>query len=143
LMPLFRRGKKAAHPALKQMKKMMKALEKGKKLPDLEVRSRQEIVTDLFVNKIHAVGLEPSADSGYVPVSHTPLARFLRECGLADDMVEAIMAGIFEEESEDSVREIIQAAAETPDINLTSEELAQAQELAVEEWRRKRKASLV
>ncbi|MHA1772398.1 MAG: hypothetical protein ACTSYL_12020 [Candidatus Thorarchaeota archaeon] len=138
-MPFFRK-KKRAHPAIKQVKKMQKAIEKGKRLPDLEVASRQDIVTRLFVNRMMEAGLEPSADSGYVPVSYTPLARFLRDCGLSDVIAEAILSGILEETTEEGVRTIIAASADTPDISLTQDELKHAQDLAVEEWRRKKKS---
>lgn len=119
---------------------MQKAIEKGKRLPDLEVESRQAIVTRLFVERMLAAGLEPSMDSGYVPISYTPLARFLRDCGISDVIAEAILSGIMEETTEDGVRIIIEASVDTPGISLTDDELKQAQDLAVDEWRRKKKS---
>ena len=135
----FLRRSKAAHPAVKQVKSLLKAVQKNKKLPNIEVASRQEIVSRIFEERMHAVGLEPVDSTGHIPISSTPLARYLRGCGLNEDIVDAIISGILEEESEESVREIISAAAETPDITLTDRELSHAQELAVEEWRRKQK----
>jgi hypothetical protein len=92
---------------------------------------------------MRALGLEPGSDSGYIPVSHTLLARYLVERGVHEDTVSAILDGLMEEESEPQVRAIIDAAADTAGVDLTSEELAKAQDLAVIEWtnlRRSREA---
>ncbi|MFW9797960.1 MAG: hypothetical protein ACFFE2_13045 [Candidatus Thorarchaeota archaeon] len=120
--------------ALRQMRRMTSELDKGKDLSDPSVATRQEIITKKFNSQMQELGLEPASDSGYVPVSHTPLARYLKDRGVEDDTVGAILAGLMEEESEVEVRAIINAAAETPGVDLTGEELEKAQELAVSEW---------
>ena len=129
--------------ALRQMRRMASELEKGKDLTDPVVTSRDDIVTKKFNSQMQQIGLEPATSSGYVPVSHTPLARYLKERGVEDDTVSAILAGLMEEENEAEVRAIILAAAETPGVDLTGAELEKAQDLAVSEWtnvRRSREA---
>ncbi len=123
---------------MKQVKRLMKAFEKGKPPPQLEVRDRQEIVTTLFESRIRAIGLEPSMASGHVPLSQTPLARFLRERGLPEDVVEAVVSGVAVEETEAGVRSLIEAASEALRTKLQPDEVRKAQNIAVEEWRRHR-----
>jgi hypothetical protein len=137
-----KKGKvKAKGYLIKPMKKMASEAEKGKQLSVPPVRTRQEIITEMFESKISDIGLKASTSSGYVPVSHTPLARFLKERNVAEDMVSAIIAGIMEEESEDAVMAIIVASADSPEIGLTGDELEKAKTLAVQEWRNVKKAS--
>ena len=121
-------------PILKQMRRMVSEVDKEKDMKEPVVQTRQEIITGKFNSQMQSIGLEPATDSGYVPVSHTPLARFLVERGVHDDTVSAILAGLMEEEGEAEVRAIIDAAADTPGVDLTGEELAKAQDLAVVEW---------
>jgi hypothetical protein len=128
-------------PVVKQMKKMITQIEKERPVDAPEVRSRQEIITGMFESKMEALGLEPSTDSGYVPVSYTPLARFLKERGVSDDIAGAILDGLMEEETEAEVVAIIDAAAETPEFSLGPEDLAKARELAVEEWKNLRRSA--
>ena len=120
-------------PIVKQMRRMVSEVDK-EKVKEPVVQTRQEIITKKFNSQMHSIGLEPATDSGYVPVSHTPLARFLVERGVHEDTVSAILAGLMEEEGEAEVRAIIDAAADTPGVDLTGEELAKAQDLAVVEW---------
>ena len=121
-------------PVVKQMRRMLADVDKEKELIEPAVQSRQDIITKRFESQMNAIGLEPSTDSGYVPVSYTPLARYLIERGVSDDTVGAILDGLMEEASEESAREIIDAAADTPDVDLTGEELEKAKQLAVDEW---------
>lgn len=118
---------------------MRKLIEKDKKFSVSETRTRQDIITVLFEGKTEAIGITPSTDSGYIPTSQTPLARYLRRFGVVDDIIDAILAGLAEEESEPAVREIIEAAADTPEIELEGDHLRQAQDLAVEEWTKLRR----
>jgi len=76
--------------------------------------TRQTIITKMFEDKMQAIGLEPSKDSGYRPTSHTPLVRYLREYGISDDVIDAIMTGLDEEGSVDNIREIIEDLREGP-----------------------------
>ncbi|UCH03691.1 MAG: hypothetical protein JSW05_08830 [Candidatus Thorarchaeota archaeon] len=122
--------------AAKRMERMIGDIDKGRDVRAPDVKSRQSIITGMFESKMRAVGLEPTTESGYIPVSYTPLARFLSERGINDDIVSAITSGLKEEESEEDVRSIIEAAAGTPDVDLTPTEIEKAQELAVEEWTR-------
>ena len=124
---------------MKPMKKMSSEAEKGKKLSVPPVQSRTEIVTDLFESKLAAIGLKASAASDYVPVSHTPLARFLKDLNVPESTVSAIIAGIMEEETEEDVKVIIEAAS--PELGLTGNELENAKDLAVEEWKNVKKIS--
>ena len=126
---------KAKGHLMKQIQKMDGQAEKGKELTVPPVRSRQEIITQLFESKTNAIGLKASTEGGFVPISHTPLARFLKDRNVAENTVSAIIVGIMEEESEADVRTIIEVAADSPEVNLTSDELEKAKELAVEEWR--------
>jgi hypothetical protein len=124
----------------KRMERMISDIDKGRDVRVPEVESRQSTITNMFASKMRAVGLEPTTESGYVPVSYTPLARFLSEHGISDDIVSAIASGLKEEESEEDVRAIIEAAAGTPDVDLTPSEIEKAQDLAVQEWNRLRGA---
>lgn len=127
-------------PVVKQMRRMILDVEKEREMIEPSVHSRQEIITTIFDSQMNAIGLEPAADSGYIPVSHTPLARFLIERGVHDDTVDAILAGLKEEETEEHVRGIIDATADTPGVDLTGEELEEAKQLAVDEWNNVRRS---
>jgi len=124
---------------IKQMQKMENEAGKGKKLSVPPVRSRQEIITEMFESKTRAIGLQASTSSGYVPVSNTPLARYLKERNVLEGTVSAIIDGIMEEETEKGVRSMIEAAS--PELGLSNDELENAKDLAVEEWRNVRETS--
>ena len=126
---------KVKGPLMKQIGKMIGETEKDNKLSVPAVKTRQEIITRMFESKMDAIGLEPSKDGGYIPVSSTPLARFLKDRGVPDDTINAILAGLMEEAQETEVRAIIDAAADSPEINLVGNELDKAKDLAVEEWK--------
>jgi hypothetical protein len=137
-MVQFGRKKPKKSEIGKQIKKMLSATEKGK-LPDApDTRSRQELITEMFEEKLEELDMKPSSDSGYIPVSLTPLAQKLLQCGVSDEIVSAILAGLQEVESELSVKDIIDAAAESPEVHLTGKDLEEAKELAVDEWKRLR-----
>ncbi|MFX1263174.1 MAG: hypothetical protein ACFFAZ_13885 [Promethearchaeota archaeon] len=136
-----RRGGPSRSPAVGKIQRMIGDVEKERTVKVPEVKSRETIVTEIFESEMRLVGLQPSTETGYIPVSYTPLARFLAERGIANDIASAISAGLKEEETEEDVRNIIDAAAGTPDIDLTPEEIKKAQDLAVEEWNRIRKSS--
>ncbi|MHA1636550.1 MAG: hypothetical protein ACTSUB_00900 [Candidatus Thorarchaeota archaeon] len=138
---MFRRKKPKEKPIIKQMKKLHSSIQKGKKLQVPEVPTRQDAISLLFDKKMESVGIVPSTDSGHIPTSQTPLARYLRKYGVADLIIDAISAGLIEEESESSVRDIIEAAADTPDVNLEGMFLDRAIELAIEEWNRRRRSN--
>lgn len=121
-------------PVMKQMRRMTSELDRNKEVSEPVVRSRQDIITQKFNSQMQAIGLEPATSSGYVPASHTPLARFLIERGVHNDTVSAILAGLMEEENETDVQAIIDAAADTPGVDLTGAELEKAKQLAVDEW---------
>ena len=126
-------------PIVKQMRKMISQAQKGKDMEPPHVKDRQEMITDMFGKEMIALGLTPSAAGGHVPVSYTPLARFLRERGVSDEIISAILDGLMEAETADEVLEIINAAAETPDMNLGPMDIEKARVLAVEEWKNLRK----
>lgn len=123
-------------PMMKQIRKMISETEKGKELSVPPVRSRQEIITQIFESKMNAIDLAPSKDSGNIPVSYTPLARFLKDRGVTDDTISAILAGLMEVEDEADVRNIIDATADSKEVNLIGEELDKAKTLAVHEWKK-------
>ena len=127
-------------PIVKQMRRMVSEVDKEKDMKDPVVKGRQDIITEKFNSQMQSIGLDPGTDGGYVPVSHTPLARFLKDRGVHEDIVSAILDGLMEEENEIDVRAIIDAAAETPDVDLTGEELLKAQDLAVTEWTKARRS---
>ncbi len=127
-------------PVVKQMRRMILDVEKEREITTPAVPSRQEIITKMFDSQMNSIGLEPSTDSGYVPVSYTPLARFLKERGVHDDTIGAILDGLKEVETEAHVCEIIDAAADTPGVDLTGEELEKAKQLAVIEWNNVRRS---
>ena len=120
---------------IKQMQKMEGEAGKNKKLSVPPVRSRHEVITEMFESKTRAIGLEASTASGYVPVSYTPLARFLKERNVPEDTVSAIIDGIMEEKNEADVMAIIEASADSPEVDLIGDELEKAKALAAEEWR--------
>jgi hypothetical protein len=126
---------------VKIMQKMRSITEKGKIPYPPVVKDRQTIITQLFENKMQAIGLTPSTDSGHIPVSSSPLAVFLRDRGVPEDIVAAIITGLKEEESEIDVMNIIDAAADTPDVSIHDSDLEKAKNLAVEEWKREKRTS--
>jgi len=138
---MFRRKGKKKFQYGKQMRKMQSASEKGKVPEAPTVRTRQDIITDIFASKMHEINLEPSTDSGFIPVSYTPLSQMLSEHGVSNDIISAILSGLQEEDNEQSVRDIIDAAADTPDVHLSGDLLEEAKDLAVEEWKRLRESS--
>ena len=140
-MILRRRRKAKDKPIIKQMKKLLTSVQKGKKIQEPDVSTRQDMISHLFEEKMESIGIEPSKDSGHIPTSQTPLARYLRKYGIKDDIIDAISVGLIEEESESAVRDIIDAAADTPDVNLDGMFLERAQDLAVEEWNRRRRSN--
>ncbi|UCE09212.1 MAG: hypothetical protein JSW61_09545 [Candidatus Thorarchaeota archaeon] len=121
-------------PIMKQVQKVKSAVDKGRTPPEVTVRSRLTIVTRLFEEKMEKVGLEPSSDSGYIPVSQTPFASFLAEHGVNEDTIGAILAELKQIESESGVAEIIDAVAETPGVVLEGADTETAVQLAIEEW---------
>ena len=141
IFAIRRRGGPSRSPAVGKIQRMLGDVEKERAVKAPEVKSRETIVTEMFESEMKSVGLQPSTESGYIPISYTPLARFLAERGIANDIASAISAGLKEEKTEEDVRNIIDAAAATPDIDLTPEEIEKAQDLAVEEWNRVRKSS--
>jgi hypothetical protein len=140
---ILRRRKKRQNepPILRHVSKMLSNIQKGKDLHPPVVMTRQDIITNMFSSKMTAIGITPSTDSGYLPTSQTPLARYLRKYGVPDDIIDAIMAGLAEETTAQSVRDIIDAAADTPTITLEGVYLERAKDLAVEEWDKKRRSN--
>ena len=128
-------------PVVKQMRRMMMEVDRDREIMEPSVQSRQDIITKKFESQMSAIGLDPSKDSGYVHASYTPLARFLIERGVNDDTVGAILAGLMEEATEESVRGIIDAAADTPGVDLIGPELDKAKQLAVDEWNNLRRST--
>jgi len=137
---LLKSKPRSSVPVLKQIHRMSSEVEKGKDITEPAVRSRQEIITAKFISQMQSIGLEPSTDSGYIPVSYTPLARFLKERGVQDDTVSAILAGLMEEDNEEDVQAIIDAAADTPGVDLMGAELEKAKQLAIDEWNNVRRS---
>jgi hypothetical protein len=121
-------------PIMKQIQKMKSAVDKGRPPQDGTTRSRQTIITSLFEEKMESVGLEPSTDSGHIPISQTPLASFLSEHGVNEDTVGAILGELKQIESEAEIVDIIDAVAETPGVVLQGEDVVIAKRLAVDEW---------
>jgi hypothetical protein len=128
-------------PIVRQMGRMMSDIDKDKTVTTPPVRSRQEIITGLFETEMQTVGLEPSTEAGHIPISSTPLAKFLVSRGVPEDIIEAILTGLETEETEEDVMEIIAAAAESPTVNLEERHLDTAKRLAVEEWSRSKRTS--
>ncbi len=135
-----RRGGPKESQIVRTMTRIMSDVEKGKPFSVVGDTTRQTLITKRFNEKMAKLGLDPSTESGYIPVSYTPLARYLGERGVPDDIISAILAGLKEEESEEEVREIIEAAATTSSIDLSPAEVEKAQDLAVEEWTRTKRA---
>ncbi len=138
---LIRRRPKgpAGPPIIKRMSKMMSRIEKGKPIKDAPVKSRQDIVTERFEEKMIAVDLQPSTDSGHIPTSRTPLAKYLLDHGVAESTTDAIVNELSGLESKEAVKEILDAAAESEGVSFTSVELDMAKQLALEEWLRSRR----
>jgi hypothetical protein len=129
----------AGPPIITYMSKMVSRIEKGKPIKDVPVKSRQDIITESFEEKMHAVGLQPSTSSGHIPTSRTPLAKYLLDHGVAESTTDAIINELNELESKEAVKEIMDAAAEGEGVNFTSVELDMAKQLALEEWMRARR----
>ncbi|TFF94314.1 hypothetical protein EU546_05050 [Candidatus Thorarchaeota archaeon] len=129
-------GDKGKGPVMKQMKKMISTIEKEKDFDEVNVKSRQEIITEEFLGKLQKLNLTLSEAAGYVPASYVPIALFLRDLNLPEQITEALLQGIEEAENEESVREMIDAAVEAADMDMSDDELAEAQELGLDEWRK-------
>ncbi|MGY5862850.1 MAG: hypothetical protein RTU09_10815 [Candidatus Thorarchaeota archaeon] len=129
----------AGPPIIKRMSKMMARIDKGKPIKDAPTKSRQDIITESFEEKMHAVDLQPSTSSGHVPTSRTPLAKYLLDHGVAESIIDAIVGELNELESKEAVTEIIDAASEGEGANFSSVELDMAKQLALEEWLRSRR----
>lgn len=133
---LMRRPKKPPKAAYdKPIRSMIASIDKGKVVTAPVTESRQQIVTGLFEDKMRAIGLEPSMDSGHVPVAFTPLATFLNENGISEEIVSAMLSGIKEAKSESEVLDMVNAAADSTEIDLRGSVLVKAKELAVLEWK--------
>jgi len=91
-----------------------KIKEMEKELVKLPIKTRHEIITEMFEAKMRMIGLESSKDNGYIPVSNTPLSWFLRKRGVSEDTVDAIIAGL-QDESEENRMEIILTAMDSPE----------------------------
>jgi len=95
--------------SLRKKDSLIKEIRKvEKKLVKHPFRTRQEIITEIFESKMHSIDLEPSKDSGYIPVSNTPLSRYLKEKGVSEDLVGAIIDGL-EEVSDEEIMDYIDA----------------------------------
>ncbi len=123
-------------PLDKAISSMIGALDRGKALTAPPTKSRLDIVTDLFESKMRTIGLEPSLDSGHVPMGFTPLATYLQEHGVSEAIVSAMLAGLKEATSESEVLNMMNAAADSKEFDLHGADLAKAGELAVLEWSR-------
>jgi hypothetical protein len=126
-------------PIVKYMSKMMSRIQKGKPLKDVPAKSRRDIITESFEEKMHAIGLQPSTDSGHIPTSRTPLAKYLLDHGVAESTTDAIVSELSALESKEAVKEIMDAAAESEGVSFTDVELDMAKQLALEEWMRARR----
>jgi len=134
---LGKRSKKHTKtPYEKRIQSMLTAIDKGKPVAVPQTASRQEIITDLFESKMKAIGLEPSGDSGHVPMAFTPFATFLQEHGVSEEIVGAMLSGLKEAKAEAEVVDMVDAAAESTEIELHGATLVKAKELAVLEWKR-------
>ncbi|TFG05165.1 hypothetical protein EU538_11585 [Candidatus Thorarchaeota archaeon] len=129
-------GDKGKGPVMKQIRKMISAIEKHKDFDEIEVKSRQELITEQFLGKLQKLDLTLSEASGYVPASYVPFALLLKKLDVPENITEALLQGIEEAESEESVRGMIGAALEAADIDLEDEELHEAEDLGLEEWRK-------
>jgi hypothetical protein len=125
-------------PTLKMMYKMKSTIQKGKEPAEPIVRSRQDIITEYFEEKMNSLGLEPSRESGHIPISQTPLADHLRAYGVTEDLAGAIISELPHLETKEQVEELIEAAAESAGVNLQGDAYKMAQHLAVDEWMRSR-----
>jgi hypothetical protein len=90
-----------------------KIRETEKELVKHPVRTRQEIITEIFESKMHMIDLEPSKDIGYTSSSDTTLVRLLRQIGVQEEIIDAIIVGL-ENEPEETKMEIILSAMDTP-----------------------------
>ena len=126
---------KAKGPFMKQIGKMISDAEKGKDLTAPPVRSRNEIITEMFESKMDAIGLKASTSSGYVPVSHTPFTRFLKDHGVPEATIGAFIEAILEADNENDVRSIVGAVADSLGVQLVGNDLDKVTQLAVDEWR--------
>ena len=120
---------------MKQIGKMISDAEKGKDLTAPPVRSRNEIITEMFESKMDAIGLKASTSSGYVPVSHTPFTRFLKDHGVPEATIGAFIEAILEADNENDVRSIVGAVADSLGVQLVGNDLDKVTQLAVDEWR--------
>ena len=129
----------AGPPIITYMSKMMSRIEKGKPIKDVPSKSRRHIITESFEEKMHAVGMQPSTDSGHIPTSRTPLAKYLLDHGVAESTTDVIISELGALESKEAVNDILDAAAEGEGVSFTDLELNMTKQLALEEWLRSRR----
>lgn len=84
-----------------------------KELVKHPVRTRQDIITEMFESKMHMIGLAPSKDIGYISDPDTTLVRLLRQIGVQEEIIDVIIVEL-ENEPEETKMEIILAAMDTP-----------------------------
>ncbi len=148
LLPLWsfvfgRRTAEKRQSVFKEIERLQAALKK-ERVPEIpQVPSRTELIQSIFAEKMQAAGLtfEPS-EGDSVAVPYTRFTLFLRDIGMSDEMIDALLTGIGEAENEAEVRLLISAAADTLEISLKSEHIQTAEQLAVEEWRRIRRLGI-
>ncbi len=130
----MRFGKKSKPPIIKQMEKLRGRIEKGKSISPINVRTRHEIIVDLFETKLRALNLEPSRASDYIPSARTPLASFLLDHGVDEQTVNTIINELKELKTKADVETIIEAVSEIPGVIFRSEDIKMAKHLALDEW---------
>ncbi len=135
-----RRSDEKRSSVFKELERLQNSLKRGKPLERTQVPSRTEMIRAIFADKMHVVGLELGEYSHDVSVTvpYTKFTTFLKDVGVSDDMIDALLTGIGEAENEDDVCLLVEAAAETPELPIKGEQIKIVEKLAIDEWRRVR-----
>ncbi|NWF96481.1 MAG: hypothetical protein HXY34_10115 [Candidatus Thorarchaeota archaeon] len=124
---------------LRELDRLASAAKKGKPLDLPHVRTRREVIADIFRASMESAGLKVAEGTGSaMPTSYAPFAVFLRELHVDESMIEAMLSGISEAESESEVEDLVDAAADTADFGAIASRLEEAKRIAKEEWVRTR-----
>ncbi|TXT57354.1 MAG: hypothetical protein BAJATHORv1_10054 [Candidatus Thorarchaeota archaeon] len=137
-----RRGPKAPSgpPEVKIMLKMKSTVEKGRDVESPPVKSREEIISDMYESKLEEIGIKPPKEGGHIPlVASSDLSQKLVEYqeqmgAISDDDIEATVEGIHSAEGAREVTDIIDMVADV--IGLDEDDKKELQQLAHQEWKR-------
>ncbi|MGV9168729.1 MAG: hypothetical protein ACOC38_02185 [Promethearchaeia archaeon] len=123
---------------IRKIKDMHSDIKKGKEPKAPVAKSRQEIITDIFESKMNKIGLEPSSEAGYIPVSTGDFSDYMIQHGVDIDTMRAILDDL-PTLKRPEVFDVVEAATEMQGVDFNVREVEEAKQLALNEWQRHRR----